>query len=275
MVFMDESRASWLFGALRRSASAEKNEPGDVNGRSSDSDRAFDIADSMEMGLARELVTDFMQPLQHASKLWKFQVERSKDRQQFRMFCEGGDFLMSASVSKDGRHVAFFLYDPCEKHNALYNPERPAFTMSCDAARSEWRLVQERCDDCHYATRQCACSSRGRREVLSVCHASQTVGDGVNHCMEVCIAPTANYGEQLLVSKLPVWNDEVGSLVMDFKGRRVLASAKNFQLARSESPNHVVCQHGKIGPNTFSLDFKYPLTVIQAFAISLTTLFWV
>mmetsp|Transcript_19587 Transcript_19587/g.55226 ORF Transcript_19587/g.55226 Transcript_19587/m.55226 type:complete len:275 (+) Transcript_19587:96-920(+) len=273
MVFLDESRASWLFGALHRSASEEKKAPSGPGKTSYDSERAFDIADCMENGLARELVADFTQPLQHASKLWKFQVERSKDRQQFRMFCESGEFLMSASVSKDGRRVAFFLYDPCD-NNALYDPDRPAFTMTCDSGRTEWRLVQERCDDCHYGSRHCSCSSTGRREVLSVRHSRQMVGDGINHCMEVHIAPTANYGEQLLSSKLPVWNDEVGSLVMDFKGRRVVASAKNFQLARAESPNHVVCQHGKIGANTFGLDFKYPLTVIQAFSISLTTLFW-
>jgi len=156
----------------------------------------------------------------------------------------------------------------------LYNPERPAFTMTCDPGRAEWSLVQERCDDCQYCARQCACSSR-RREVLSVCHSRQIVGDGINHSMQVYIAPTADYGEQLLVSKLPIWNDEVGSLVMDFKGRCALASAKNFQLACGESPDHVVCQHGKIGANTFSLDFKHPLTVVQAFAISLTALFWV
>eukprot|EP00913_Durusdinium_trenchii_P009182 g8631.t1 len=39
-----------------------------------DRERAFDIADSLENGLAREIVTEFMHPLRRASKLWKFHV---------------------------------------------------------------------------------------------------------------------------------------------------------------------------------------------------------
>jgi hypothetical protein len=79
---------------------------------------------------------------------------------------------------------------------------------------------------------------------------------------------------QQLVTKAPVWNDSVGSLVLDFKGRTIIPSAKNFQLSCGSSQEQVVCQCGKIGKDEFSIDFKYPLSVIQAFGISLTTIFW-
>eukprot|EP00425_Heterocapsa_triquetra_P037893 CAMPEP_0195089840 /NCGR_PEP_ID=MMETSP0448-20130528/29021_1 /TAXON_ID=66468 /ORGANISM="Heterocapsa triquestra, Strain CCMP 448" /LENGTH=113 /DNA_ID=CAMNT_0040123615 /DNA_START=116 /DNA_END=454 /DNA_ORIENTATION=- len=70
---------------------------------------------------------------------------------------------------------------------------------------------------------------------------------------------------QHLITRQPVWNDEVESLVLDFKGRNVTASAKNFQLALEQKPAHVICQYGKLTNTDFGLDFKFPLNVIQAF----------
>eukprot|EP00438_Fugacium_kawagutii_P014946 Skav221307 [mRNA] locus=scaffold463:36608:41762:+ [translate_table: standard] len=48
---------------------------------------------------------------------------------------------------------------------------------------------------------------------------------------------------QKLTTKQPTWNEEVESLVLDFKGRHILSSAKNFQLALSQKPDHVLCQY--------------------------------
>jgi len=79
---------------------------------------------------------------------------------------------------------------------------------------------------------------------------------------------------QQLQTKQPVWNEEVSSLVLDFKGRTVQSSAKNFQLSLGARREHVVCQYGKIGTDKFSLDFRYPLSCVQAFALSMTTMFW-
>merc|ERR1740123_348048 len=83
-----------------------------------------------------------------------------------------------------------------------------------------------------------------------------------------------SYEAQRLASKKPVWNDDIESLVMDFKGRNIVSSAKNFQLGLQHKPKHIICQYGKVGGSTFSLDFRYPLSVIQAFGISLSTTFW-
>lgn len=275
MVFLDESPASWLLRPLRRSASEEKQALHKAN-KANAIERSLDMAEMMEQGLSRELVSDFTQPLQHSNRLWKFQVERSEDKHEFRLYCSRGEFLMFARVARDARHVSFFLYDPLSHESTLYDPDRPAFTMSYSSSKTEWRLFQERCDSCHYSPQHLACGCcQGRLEILDIHHSRQAVGDGVNHCMDIYAPASMHCEEQRFVSKLPVWNDEVASLVLDFKGRRVLASAKNFQLAQEEHPGHVVCQYGKIGPDTFGLDFRYPMTVIQAFSISLTTLFWV
>lgn len=288
MVLLDDNRALRLLWPLRRSASAEKKGlAGEDN--CGDYERAFDIADSMEKGFARELVSDFTRPLRQSQSLWRFCVKRSEDRLQYRLYCEAGEFLLYAKVSNDFRHVDFFLYDPRERENELYDPEKPAFTMTTDAKRTEWKIMQARSDECWYSPKALQRSVSSKREVLCVRHTRRPVGSGISNCMEVFL-PTAcdeaspeawgadggaRNEEQMLITKMPVWNDEVESLVLDFKGRSVQPSAKNFQLATAERPKEVVCQYAKIGPNSFGLDFRYPMTVIQAFGSALTTLLWV
>jgi len=281
MGFKDESVTSWLW-PLRGSPSSEKKASTKFTEDDSDYQRGFDIADAMERGVARELVTDFVQPLRQSRRLWKFHVKRSEDRRHYRLYCDDGEFLMHAKVSDDSRRVDFSLYDPRDDEGGLYDPQRPAFEMTSNQSRSEWHLVKERCESCRYSAKQLSCGRHGKQEVAFIRHSRKEVGNGTNHCMDVFLEDDGhsetmrgNGGEDLtLVSKMPSWNKEVDSLVLDFAGRQVQSSAKNFQLVPEQRPDYVACQYAKIGSNTFSLDFRYPLTVIQAFGISLTTIFW-
>jgi hypothetical protein len=283
MVFLDESRLSWLT-PLRRNGEKKASSGSEADDK--DCWRAFDIADDMEKGFARELVFDFTQPLPESGHLWKFQVQRSADKLQYRLYCDSGEFLLFAKLSRDGRRADIFLYDPLEEsQNCLYDPERPAFTLA-GSAQEEWTLRQDRCDLCRHTPRRAPCACQGRSEVMRAWHTKENVGEGISHCLDTSFQLDVARGqdeqvralrteEQRLVTKLPVWNEKVESLVLDFTGRRVLASAKNFQLALEDAPEHVVCQYAKIGADAFGLDFRYPLTVVQAFALSLTTLHWV
>jgi hypothetical protein len=267
----------------------------------SDCERAFEIADTLEQGLAREIVTDFMHPLRRSSKLWRFHVVRSDDRLQYRLFSDEGDFLMFARTSPEARKVQFFLYSPGDnkENDSLFDPSRPAFTMSWNEAKTEWRLVQEKCENCQFSPKHLSCASCcGKQQVAFIKHSRTPIGDGIFNCMEVHVPglysdesrviwcpklgrgdlgiepDDDSYESQRLLTKKPAWNDEVESLVLDFKARSMLSSAKNFQLALRKRPEHVICQYGKIGSNTFSLDFRYPLSVVQAFGTALTTMFW-
>jgi len=215
-----------------------------------------------------------VQPLREVSGLWKFSVERSVDRREYRLRCARGEFLMLAKVSKDGRHVGFFLYDSRSEDGGPHDPDMPAFTMSCNPSRTEWKLVQDRCD-CQSPPRTLSCGCRERPVVMEVLHSREGVGAGVSHCLDVLLCPNGNTEEVRLVSQLPVWNEQVQSMVLDFKGRQAIPSAKNFQLVPEGHPERTVCQHAKIGPHSFSLDFKGPMTVIQAFGVALTTTLWI
>mmetsp|Transcript_39834 Transcript_39834/g.85982 ORF Transcript_39834/g.85982 Transcript_39834/m.85982 type:complete len:235 (-) Transcript_39834:4-708(-) len=233
------------------------------------------------MGLARELVSDFLEPLPDAANLWKFNVERSSDRREYRLFCEGGEFLMYGKVARDCRRVEIFMYDPSERNaKTLYGSCRPAFILTANQDKTDWRLLQDRCDCCRHcpAGEQRACSSCGGRgkEILRAKHSNLEVGDGINHCMDVSVPASGPMDEEhRFVSKMPVWNEKVECLVLDFKGRKIQASAKNFQLAlEHDESERVVCQYGKLDNDNFGLDFRYPLTVSQAFGLALTTILW-
>lgn len=75
----------------------------------------------------------------------------------------------------------------------------------------------------------------------------------------------------------PIWNESTQTWKMDFGGRVETASKKNFKLQRVNGPNiqdpskDWLMLFGKVSKHRFSLDFKYPLTVVQAMSIAMTT----
>ncbi|CAG7717023.1 unnamed protein product [Allacma fusca] len=74
-----------------------------------------------------------------------------------------------------------------------------------------------------------------------------------------------------LKNKTPVWNEESQSYVLNFHGRVTQASVKNFQVIHESDEDYVVLQFGRVAEDVFTLDFRYPLCALQAFAIALTS----
>ncbi|PPD95456.1 hypothetical protein GOBAR_DD07536 [Gossypium barbadense] len=67
---------------------------------------------------------------------------------------------------------------------------------------------------------------------------------------------------------------------LNFRGSVTMASVKNFQLVAALDPSHnispeeqekVVLQFGKIGKDIFTMNYGYPLSAFQAFAICLSS----
>ena len=76
-----------------------------------------------------------------------------------------------------------------------------------------------------------------------------------------------------LQNRPPWWNVELGSFVLNFGGRVSVASVKNFQLCDRNDQDHIMLQFGRIeGRHSFTMDFQYPLTAVQAFAIAISSL---
>jgi len=77
---------------------------------------------------------------------------------------------------------------------------------------------------------------------------------------------------QVLVNRTPKWNASIGGWMLNFKGRVTRASVKNFQLIDAANYEEVVLQFGRVGDHKFTMDFTYPLTPLQAFAICLSSI---
>ena len=70
----------------------------------------------------------------------------------------------------------------------------------------------------------------------------------------------------------PRWDKKIGSYALPFYGRVKLASAKNFQLITADDPNTIYLIFGKIKKDVFCLDFRPPLTAVDAFAVAIASL---
>uniref|UniRef100_A0A4X1W090 Tubby-like protein n=1 Tax=Sus scrofa TaxID=9823 RepID=A0A4X1W090_PIG len=84
----------------------------------------------------------------------------------------------------------------------------------------------------------------------------------------------ATQGLVLMQNKAPLWSDESGVYVLNFHGRVTRASVKNFQIVHRDDPDYLVLQFGRIAPDMFTMDFRFPLCPLQAFAICLSSLDW-
>ncbi|XP_047946749.1 tubby-like F-box protein 6 [Salvia hispanica] len=82
----------------------------------------------------------------------------------------------------------------------------------------------------------------------------------------------------ILRNKAPRWHEQLQCWCLNFHGRASVASVKNFQLVASPEngvvgPEHekVILQFGKVGKDVFTMDYRYPLSAFQAFAICLSS----
>ncbi|WMV18121.1 hypothetical protein MTR67_011506 [Solanum verrucosum] len=84
----------------------------------------------------------------------------------------------------------------------------------------------------------------------------------------------------VLKNKAPRWHEQLQCWCLNFKGRVTVASVKNFQLVAAVDPSHnipaavqetTILQFGKIGKDIFTMDYCYPLSAFQAFAICLSS----
>ena len=79
----------------------------------------------------------------------------------------------------------------------------------------------------------------------------------------------ADGGVVVLRNKAPRWHEQLQCWCLNFNGRVTVASVKNFQLVADQDT--VVLQFGKVGKDCFTMDYHYPISAFQAFAICLSS----
>ncbi|KAA0032949.1 tubby-like F-box protein 8 [Cucumis melo var. makuwa] len=96
----------------------------------------------------------------------------------------------------------------------------------------------------------------------------------------------------ILRNKPPRWHEQLQCWCLNFRGRVTVASVKNFQLIAATEPSStatnqsqpnqhgqssqsdydkIILQFGKVGKDMFTMDYRYPLSAFQAFAICLSS----
>ncbi|GMJ01101.1 tubby like protein 3 [Hibiscus trionum] len=93
--------------------------------------------------------------------------------------------------------------------------------------------------------------------------------------------PFSTQRDRMLVlrNKAPRWHEQLQCWCLNFNGRVTVASVKNFQLVASaenlaagqEQHENVILQFGKVGKDVFTMDYQYPISAFQAFAICLSS----
>ncbi|GAB4851228.1 Tubby- protein 3 [Ancistrocladus abbreviatus] len=99
-----------------------------------------------------------------------------------------------------------------------------------------------------------------------------------SNCLEdSAFWPLNGQGDAALTlrNKAPRWHDQLQCWCLNFRGRVTVASVKNFQLVVSpeDGPEHeeIILQFGKVGKDVFTMDYRYPISAFQAFAICLSS----
>ncbi|XP_039133476.1 tubby-like F-box protein 8 [Dioscorea cayenensis subsp. rotundata] len=90
----------------------------------------------------------------------------------------------------------------------------------------------------------------------------------------------------VLRNKAPRWHEQLQCWCLNFRGRVTVASVKNFQLIAAAQPpagaptpsqpappehDKIILQFGKVAKDMFTMDYRYPLSAFQAFAICLSS----
>eukprot|EP00743_Colponemidia_sp_Colp-15_P002196 GILK01002382.1.p1 GENE.GILK01002382.1~~GILK01002382.1.p1 ORF type:complete len:282 (+),score=22.97 GILK01002382.1:119-964(+) len=261
--------------------------------------RSADVVDILERGLAKEYSVDVLSVSARSKRMRYCYVVRSADRQQFTLYLEEDDSFQLYSWV-DGLDIYFSQYLPTDE---AFDPNNFCAVLRAHPSRRQYTLFNRECEGCD--TRYYSCSSSpttDRQELAHLVHSVKQIGDGVLNYMDViipglnddnsrvCWCPRTQASsvprqrtlsqdkqredEVRLKSKLPSWNEKLETLVLDFKGRVSQSSAKNFQLSLDSNKDVVVLQFGKIAEDTFVLDYRHPLCMLQAFAFAMSTFTW-
>jgi len=259
--------------------------------------QAFEFAEQMEEGLAPGLTSSFLAPLGgNEAAEERLSVQRSSNMREYLLTRQGGEPLLLAVRDSSGERFDIYIARIGKPNTVL----GPAFSLQCrDSSLKDWTLQSVRCECCEAKGRR----SCGIRELARIRHYVEPLGEGKALCMDIDI-PTPIASEQecseqggcavwcsvcngqqpedkssivSLTSRRPKWSPKHRTLTLNFYGRCSMASAKNFQLELAESDHtgsDMKFLFGKVSGSSFVLDYRRPLSMIEAFAAALTTSQW-
>lgn len=229
-------------------------------------------------------VDRLLEPRRQPDGTLRCRVRRLRDKHMLELFIEEGNIFV-LSAKRSGKE--WLISDqptgctPARKHLARLRSGKDR-TFSCVRGRYD--------------------GTNGAPELLHVSHSTQQLSEdlpdlnvmklvmprpplgtldapsGQLHSrMALAFERRERAGEDLTIleSRSPKWNVRTETYELPFGGRANWASARNFQLTeRGGAHDRVVLLYGKMEEDEFALDLAYPLSLLNAFAIVLTTWGW-
>lgn len=224
---------------------------------------------------------------------------------KYMMESDSGVFLMSAqkqvknktsnyaismtksASSKDaesflGKLRSDFLGIEWNAYGPGLNPAKADLRMPTSHAA---RTIREELCAVQYTASKWGASAKGPRKMAVAIPRVQPSGERIvcrtmNPQLDGLAVSLKNAGQgatggqqhvEIYSNKPPKWNDAIGAYVLNFNKRVTEASVKNFQLISSTDPETVFLQFGRVGKEVFNLDFRWPMSPFQAFAMCLSS----
>lgn len=169
--------------------------------------------------------------------------------------------------------------------NLLGNRPRIMDVCIPNVNSDKWKNYLENCCE-NYGTTESGVPNEEERSMLNKLKLLQVVAeqqlvqnqiggmldaDERNPTQNIDVTP--DFGLLSLQNRPPWWNVELGAFVLNFGGRVSVASVKNFQLCDRHNHDESMLQFGRIeGRHSFTMDYSYPLSAVQAFAIAISSL---
>ncbi len=239
---------------------------------------------SIDLSRAADLDVDrLLEPRPREQGTMRCRVKRLREKHTLELFIEEGNVFVLSATRKGKEWIISEQQQGCapRKHLARLRPGK----------ERTFSFVRARHDGHERAP-----------ELLYVTHATQQLSDDLPdlNVMRLAMprpplgALDAQHGDlgavmshaverrertpehvSILESRRPKWNARTETYELPFGGRANWASARNFQLVeRGEPADRVTLLYGKMEEDEFALDFAYPLSLLNAFAIVLTTWGW-
>lgn len=214
------------------------------------------------------------------------------------METDAGVFLMSAQKQKQNKTSNYMISmsrsgqqncdalgklrsDLCGLEFVAYGPGlNPAKVDGKLSHAQAMQVVRQELVAVQYTSTSWGTKSRGPRKMTTIIPKVQPNGERLlcrtlKPDTEGLLAMNKRGGAaeqiELFQNRQPKWNDQIGAYVLNFNKRVTMASVKNFQLQSADDSDSIYLQFGRVGKEVFNIDFRYPLSPFQAFAICLSS----
>ena len=266
----------------------------------------FRFGDSVDWGNTKEIKKLLMEPIPKSAGMVKCYIKRNKGKSRFlpeyRIYLKDGDkFLMTTKKRKKKKTSNYLISMARNDHNK--GSEKILGKLRSNFMGTEFQIYDDGKNpknlDPFFDEKN---NDPVRTELGSILYGNNIGSARGPRNMQVCINKIRPAGECMkqwqpahkdesmiqcfkhksesamrhllfFENRRPKWNEDMCAYVLNFNGRVTMASVKNFQLIdkNSEDGKQVILQFGRTGDDEFIMDVQWPISLYQAFAISLSS----